>query len=124
MVFAVMPWNLPFWQVLRFAIPTVLAGNTVLVKHADSVQGCAWALEQLIRDAGAPDGVYLNLAIRRGAVASVVRRAGQRHRFVPLFLSQAAAFLRSAISRLSISASRKASSRLWLAFRRGSQWVW
>ena len=72
-VFAVMPWNLPFWQVLRFAIPTVLAGNTVLVKHADSVQGCAWALEQLIRDAGAPDGVYLNLAIRRGAVASVVR---------------------------------------------------
>ncbi len=71
-VFAVMPWNLPFWQVLRFFIPTVLAGNTVLVKHAETVQGCARALEQLVLDAGAPAGLYLNLAIRRGAVAAVV----------------------------------------------------
>jgi acyl-CoA reductase-like NAD-dependent aldehyde dehydrogenase len=71
-VFAVMPWNLPFWQVLRFFIPTALAGNTVLVKHAETVQGCARALEQLVLDAGAPPGLYLNLAIRRGAVAAVV----------------------------------------------------
>lgn len=71
-VFAVMPWNLPFWQVLRFFIPTVLAGNTVLVKHAETVQGCARALEQLVLDAGAPEGLYLNLAIRRSAVAAVV----------------------------------------------------
>lgn len=70
-VFAVMPWNLPFWQVLRFFIPTALAGNTVLVKHAESVQGCARALEELVRDAGAPAGVYQNLMIRRGAVAEV-----------------------------------------------------
>ena len=71
-VFAVMPWNLPFWQVLRFFIPTALAGNTVLVKHAETVQGCARALEELVRDAGAPEGLYLNLAIRRGAVQDVV----------------------------------------------------
>jgi len=71
-VFAVMPWNLPFWQVLRFFIPTTLAGNTVLVKHAETVQGCARALEELVRDAGAPEGLYLNLAIRRGAVEGVV----------------------------------------------------
>ncbi|MBV8474828.1 MAG: NAD-dependent succinate-semialdehyde dehydrogenase [Hyphomicrobiales bacterium] len=71
-IFAVMPWNLPFWQVLRFFIPTALAGNTVLVKHADSVQGCAAALEQLVRDAGAPEGLYLNLAVRRDAVAAIV----------------------------------------------------
>lgn len=71
-VFAVMPWNLPFWQVLRFFIPTVLAGNTVLVKHAECVQGCARALEQLVLDAGAPEGLYVNLAIRRDAVSTVV----------------------------------------------------
>lgn len=71
-VFAVMPWNLPFWQVLRFFIPTALAGNTVLVKHAETVQGCARALEALVRDAGAPEGLYLNLAIRRNAVEGVV----------------------------------------------------
>jgi len=71
-VFAVMPWNLPFWQVLRFFIPTALAGNTVLVKHAETVQGCARALEQLVLDAGAPEGLYLNLAINREEVAGVV----------------------------------------------------
>lgn len=71
-VFAVMPWNLPFWQVLRFFIPVALAGNTVLVKHAETVQGCAQALEELVVDAGAPKGVYLNLAIRRGAVGAIV----------------------------------------------------
>lgn len=71
-IFAIMPWNLPFWQVLRFVIPTALAGNTVLVKHSDSVQGCARALEQLVRDAGAPEGLYQNLAIRRDAVSGIV----------------------------------------------------
>lgn len=71
-VFAVMPWNLPFWQVLRFFIPTALAGNTVLVKHAETVQGCARALEELVLEAGAPDGLYLNLAIDRTSVAAVV----------------------------------------------------
>ena len=71
-IFAIMPWNLPFWQVLRFFIPTALAGNTVLVKHSDSVQGCATAIEQLILDAGAPVGLYQNLAVRRGAVARIV----------------------------------------------------
>ena len=66
-VFAIMPWNLPFWQVLRFFIPTALAGNTVLVKHAETVQGCARALEQLVIDAGGPEGLYFNLAVERDA---------------------------------------------------------
>ncbi len=71
-VFAVMPWNLPFWQVLRFFIPTALAGNTVLVKHAETVQGCALAIEKLVLEAGAPEGVYLNLPVEREAVPAIV----------------------------------------------------
>ncbi|MCB8881371.1 NAD-dependent succinate-semialdehyde dehydrogenase [Acidisoma cellulosilytica] len=71
-IFGIMPWNLPFWQVLRFFIPAALIGNTVLVKHAETVQGSAEALEQLIRDAGGPEGLYVNLAIQRDAAAAVI----------------------------------------------------
>jgi acyl-CoA reductase-like NAD-dependent aldehyde dehydrogenase len=71
-IFAVMPWNLPFWQVLRFFIPAALIGNTVIVKHAESVQGCALAIEKLIGDAGAPAGLYVNLSVQRGVVAKII----------------------------------------------------
>ena len=71
-VFGIMPWNLPFWQVLRFFIPAALIGNTVLVKHAQTVQGSAEALEQLVRDAGGPEGLYVNLAIQRAATSAVI----------------------------------------------------
>jgi succinate-semialdehyde dehydrogenase/glutarate-semialdehyde dehydrogenase/succinate-semialdehyde dehydrogenase len=71
-IFAVMPWNFPFWQVLRFFIPSALVGNTAVVKHAETVQGCALALETLVRDAGGPDGLYVNLAIQRDAAAGVI----------------------------------------------------
>jgi acyl-CoA reductase-like NAD-dependent aldehyde dehydrogenase len=71
-ILAIMPWNLPFWQVLRFFIPAALVGNTVVVKHAESVQGCALALEALVRDAGGPKGLYVNLVIQRSAVPAVI----------------------------------------------------
>lgn len=71
-ILGAMPWNLPFWQVLRFFIPTALAGNVVIVKHAETVQGSARAIEQVIRDAGAPAGIYTNLAIDRGKVAALI----------------------------------------------------
>ena len=71
-ILGIMPWNLPFWQVLRFFIPTALAGNVVIVKHAETVQGSARAIEQVIRDAGAPAGVYTNLAIDRDKVAALI----------------------------------------------------
>lgn len=71
-VLGIMPWNLPFWQVLRFFVPAALAGNTVLVKHAATVQGCAEALEALVRDAGGPPGLYANLRIDREAVPGVI----------------------------------------------------
>ena len=67
-----MPWNLPFWQVLRFFIPAALVGNTVVVKHAESVQGSAAAIEKLILDAGAPAGLYTNLVIDRRRAPQVI----------------------------------------------------
>ncbi len=71
-IFAVMPWNVPFWQVLRFFNTTAIVGNTALIKHAETVQGCAEALETLVRDAGGPEGLYVNLAIQVEACAAVI----------------------------------------------------
>jgi acyl-CoA reductase-like NAD-dependent aldehyde dehydrogenase len=87
-VLGIMPWNLPFWQVLRFFIPTALVGNTVVVKHAESVQGCAIALEELVREAGGPEGLYVNLTVDRTAVPAIV--ADERIRAVTVTASVAA----------------------------------
>lgn len=70
-VFAVMPWNLPFWQVLRFFIPASLVGNTVIVKHAENVQGCARAIEKLVHDAGGSDA-YVNLSVQRDVTPGII----------------------------------------------------
>jgi succinate-semialdehyde dehydrogenase/glutarate-semialdehyde dehydrogenase len=71
-VLAVMPWNFPFWQVIRFAAPAICAGNVGLLKHASNVPQCALALEQLARDAGAPDGVFQALLIGSDAVDGII----------------------------------------------------
>ena len=60
-VLGIMPWNFPYWQVFRFAIPTLLMGNTVLLKHAPNVQGCAKSLENIFRLASFPDDVFLSV---------------------------------------------------------------
>ena len=71
-VLAVMPWNFPFWQVIRFAAPALVAGNVGVLKHASNVPQCALALEELFRDAGAPDGVFQTLLVGSDAVAGLV----------------------------------------------------
>jgi succinate-semialdehyde dehydrogenase/glutarate-semialdehyde dehydrogenase len=71
-VLAIMPWNFPLWQVFRFLAPTLMTGNTALLKHAPSVPRCALAIEQLVHDAGLPEGVFSTLLISVDQTASVL----------------------------------------------------
>jgi succinate-semialdehyde dehydrogenase/glutarate-semialdehyde dehydrogenase len=71
-VLGVMPWNFPYWQVLRAAIPAMLAGNAFVLKHASNVPQCALALEELFAAASAPEGLFQTLLIPAGDVARVI----------------------------------------------------
>ena len=87
-LFGVEPWNYPYYQIARFAAPNLMAGNVVMVKHASSVPQCALAFEQLMVDAGAPDGAYTNLLVSKEQIAQII--ADPRVRAVALTGSEAA----------------------------------
>jgi succinate-semialdehyde dehydrogenase / glutarate-semialdehyde dehydrogenase len=71
-VLAIMPWNFPYWQVVRFLAPTIMAGNVGLLKHASLTQGCAALIEDMVTQAGAPDGLFQNVAIKSDKVEGLI----------------------------------------------------
>ena len=77
-VLAVMPWNFPFWQVIRCAAPALAAGNTVVLKHASNVPGCALALEEAFARAGFPEGAFTTLMIPARTVGEVIAHPAVR----------------------------------------------
>ena len=72
-VLAVMPWNFPFWQVIRAAAPALMAGNGMLLKHASNVPGCALAIEDVLHQAGVPKNLFRSLLLPSSQVADLIR---------------------------------------------------
>ncbi len=75
LVLAIMPWNFPFWQVVRASIPALIAGNGILLKHAPCVPRCALELVGLFRAAGFPEGIFTNLFVDESAAGALIRDA-------------------------------------------------
>lgn len=71
-VLAIMPWNFPYWQAFRAMAPAVMAGNTMILKHASNVSGCALAIEKVIKDAGAPKGLFQTLLLPSSRVEALI----------------------------------------------------
>lgn len=72
-ILAIMPWNFPYWQVFRFAIPNILAGNTVILKHASNVSGCGLAIEKVFREAGFPEGTFQTVLVSSKEMEPLIR---------------------------------------------------
>jgi succinate-semialdehyde dehydrogenase/glutarate-semialdehyde dehydrogenase len=72
-ILAVMPWNFPFWQVFRFAAPTLMAGNAAVLKHSSNVMGCALTIEKIFIEAGFPENLFKTLVISSKKVEAVIR---------------------------------------------------
>jgi len=71
-VLAVMPWNFPLWQAIRFAAPALAAGNVGLLKHATNVLGCGYAIEDVFREAGFPEGAFAHVVLEHDRIGAVI----------------------------------------------------
>ena len=74
-ILGVMPWNFPFWQVLRFAVPAILAGNTVVLKHASICFGSGNVIEEVLLEAGFPEGIFKNLEVSHKEVKGILEHS-------------------------------------------------
>ncbi len=72
-ILAIMPWNYPFWQVMRFIVPALMAGNVGVLKHASSVMGCAELIEELFLEAGFHQGCFQNLTVSSDPIEEVIK---------------------------------------------------
>ncbi|MDP7029470.1 MAG: NAD-dependent succinate-semialdehyde dehydrogenase [Phycisphaerales bacterium] len=77
-LYAVMPWNFPFWQVFRAAAPNLMAGNAMVLKHAPNTMGCGADITSILSDAGGPDGLFADLPIDVADSPSVIRHPSVR----------------------------------------------
>jgi succinate-semialdehyde dehydrogenase/glutarate-semialdehyde dehydrogenase len=87
-ILAIMPWNFPFWQLFRCAVPAVTAGNTLILKHASNVPQCALAIEEVFREAGFPEGVFQSVLARAQQIGPMI--ADDRVQGISLTGSEAA----------------------------------
>jgi acyl-CoA reductase-like NAD-dependent aldehyde dehydrogenase len=71
-ILAIMPWNFPIWQLTRMALPTMLAGNVVLVKHSHNTQRCSLEFERVMQEAGFPEGAFQNLILKTEDIVNVI----------------------------------------------------
>ncbi len=71
-VLAVEPWNFPLWQVVRMAVPALLAGNAVVLKHASAVTGCGLAMEEVFLKAGVPQDIFQTLVVKSGLIEKII----------------------------------------------------
>jgi succinate-semialdehyde dehydrogenase/glutarate-semialdehyde dehydrogenase len=69
---AIMPWNFPLWQIIRVAVPNIMAGNPIVLKHSSSVPGCAQYVEELFTRAGFPKGIFTNLFVESSRIELVI----------------------------------------------------
>ena len=75
LILGIMPWNFPFWQVFRFAVPSIIAGNGAILKHASNVQGCAFSIETSFAKSGFPKYLFQNISLSGKNVSKVIKNS-------------------------------------------------